>query len=197
MLEVELKSVVEDMAACRAAVERAGAILVFEGRLEDRRYDFEDHTLTQQDQVLRIRVYRDSHSTRAELGWKGPTKRLDGYKQRQEIEARVTDADALVNILERLGYRVTIEIDREIAQYEYEGAMIRFERYPRMDDLVEVEGTPEQIERAIVATELPRPGFTSERLPDFAMRYRARTGMPAALSHLVLAGDVVYDDSNA
>jgi adenylate cyclase class 2 len=197
MLEVELKSVVDDVATCRAAVERAGAILGFEGKLEDRRYDLEDHSLTQKDQVLRIRVYRDSHSTHAELDWKGPTRRIDGYKQREELEARVMDADALVNILERLGYRVTIEIDREIAQYEYEGAMIRFERYPRMDDLVEVEGTPEQIERAVVATGLPRLGFTSERLPDFALRFKARTGLPAALSHLVLAGDVAYDDSNA
>jgi predicted adenylyl cyclase CyaB len=197
MLEVELKSVVDDMALRREAIERAGAILVFEGRLEDRRYDFEDHTLTQKDQVLRIRTYRDVHSTHAELDWKGPTRRDAGYKQREEIEARVMDADALVNILERLGYRVTIEIDREIAQYEFEGAMIRFEHYPRMDDLVEVEGTPEQIERAIAATGLPREGFTTDRLPDFALRFKERTGTPAALSYLVLAGDVAYDESNA
>ncbi len=197
MIEVEVKSVVDDIALRREAVERAGAILVFEGRLEDRRYDFEDHSLTRKDQVLRIRTYRDTHSTHAELDWKGPTRKADGYKQREEIEARVTDADALVNILERLGYRVTIEIDREIAQYELEGAMIRFERYPRMDDLVEVEGTPQQIERAIVATGLPRDGFTTDRLPDFALRYKSRTGLPAALSYLVLAGDVAYDDSNA
>ena len=53
MLEVELKSVVDDMALRRDTVEKAGAILVFEGRLEDRRYDFEDHALTQKDQVLK------------------------------------------------------------------------------------------------------------------------------------------------
>lgn len=197
MLEVELKSVVDDVAVRRAAVERAGAILVFEGKLEDRRYDFEDHTLTKKDQVLRVRTYRDTHSTHAQLDWKGPTRRDKGYKAREEIEARIMDADALVNILERLGYRVTIEIDREIAQYEYEGAMVRFEHYPRMDDLVEVEGTPEQIERAILATGLPRDGFSTDRLPDFALRFKARTGTPAALSNLVLAGDVAYDDSNA
>src|SRR3954470_8838738 len=197
MLEIELKSVVDDVALRREAVERAGAILVFEGRLEDRRYDFEDRSLTQKDQVLRIRTYRDSHSTRAQLDWKGPTRRTGGYKQREEIDARVADADALVTILERLGYRVTIEIDRDIAQYEYEGAMIRFEHYPRMDDLVEVEGSPEQIERAILATGLPRAGFSTDRLPDFALRYKGRTGIPAALSFLVLAGDVAYDESNA
>lgn len=197
MLEVELKSVVDDIAVRRAAIERAGAVLVFEGRLEDRRYDFDDRSLTLRDHVLRVRIYRDEHSARAQLDWKGPTRRAEGYKLREEIEARVSDADALVSILERLGFRVTIEIDRDIAQYELHGAMVRFERYPRMDDLVEVEGSPDQIERAIVALGLPREGFSTDRLPDFALRYRARTGVPAALSFLVLAGDAAYDDSNA
>ncbi|HEX9484338.1 MAG TPA: class IV adenylate cyclase, partial [Gemmatimonadaceae bacterium] len=143
MLEVELKSVVDDTAVRRAAIERAGGVLVFEGRLEDRRYDFDDRSLTMRDHVLRVRIYRDEHSARAQLDWKGPTRRAEGYKLREEIEARVSDADALVAILERLGFRVTIEIDRDIAQYELHGAMVRFEHYPRMDDLVEVEGTPE------------------------------------------------------
>jgi hypothetical protein len=92
---------------------------------------------------------------------------------------------------------VTIAIDREIAQYDLGGAMVRFERYPRMDDLVEVEGTPEQIERAIAALGLPRAGFTSERLPDFVRRYEERTGASAALSDAELRGDVHYDASNA
>ncbi len=197
MLEVELKSVVDDTAVRRAAIERAGGVLVFEGRLEDRRYDFDDRSLTMRDHVLRVRIYRDEHSARAQLDWKGPTRRAEGYKLREEIEARVSDADALVAILERLGFRVTIEIDRDIAQYELHGAMVRFEHYPRMDDLVEVEGTPEQIERAIAALGLPREGFSTDRLPDFALRYRERTGVPAALSFLVLAGDAAYDDSNA
>ena len=197
MLEVELKSVVDDMALRRRIIEEAGGVLVFAGKLEDRRYDTRDHALTQRDQVLRMRVYRDQHGSRAQVDWKGPTSRVDGYKQREELEARVTDGNAMVVILEKLGYIVTIEIDREIAQYEFEGAMVRFEHYPRMDDLVEVEGTPAQIERAIAALGMPRTGFTTERLPDFALRYKARTGLPAALSHLVLAGDVAYDETNA
>ena len=197
MLEVELKSVVDDVAHRRALVEAAGAVLVFEGRLEDRRFDSNSRALTQIDQVLRVRVYRDAHSVRAELDWKGATRRQDGYKLREELEVRFTDPEALITILEKLGYEVTIAIDREIAQYDFNGAMIRFEHYPRMDDLVEVEGTPPQIEAAIVATGLPRDGFTSERLPDFALRFRERTGTPAALSWQVLAGHEAYDESNA
>jgi predicted adenylyl cyclase CyaB len=197
MIEVELKSVVDEVERRRVAIETAGAKLVFSGRLEDRRFDTPDRSLMSRDHVLRVRVYRDAHTTRAQLDWKGPTRYDDGYKLREELEARVADADALVAILGQLGYVVTIAIDREIEQYELDGAMIRFERYPRMDDLVEVEGSPEQIERAIAALGLPRAGFTSERLPDFASRFEARTGTRAALSHGALAGDDRFDLKNA
>lgn len=197
MLEVELKSVVDDVVRRRAMIEGAGATLVFSGRLEDRRYDTMDRSLSRRDEVLRLRVYLDAQVTRAELDWKGPTRREDGYKLREELEAKIGDADSLAAILNQLGFIVTIGIDREIAQYDFAGAMVRFEHYPLMDDLVEVEGTPQQIERAITALGLPRDGFTSERLPEFAQRFEERTGMRAALSHAVLAGTESFDLSNA
>jgi predicted adenylyl cyclase CyaB len=197
MLEVELKSVVDDLARCRAAVERAGASLVFEGRLEDRRWDTPDRAMVAKDHVLRVRVYRGGGHVRAELDWKGPTRRDATYKLRDEIETSVTDPLALSEILEQLGYEVSIAIDREIIQYDLGGAMVRFERYPRMDDLVEVEGTPEQIEDAISVLGLPRDGFTTDRLPEFVMRYEARTGERAAISDAELSGDASFDVSNA
>jgi predicted adenylyl cyclase CyaB len=197
MLEVELKSVVDDVEHGRAAIEAAGATLVFAGRLEDRRYDTTDLALTARDQVLRVRVYRDAHTTRAEVGWKGPTHYEDGYKLREELATKVADGDAFTAILGALGYVVTIAIDREIMQYDLDGTMIRFERYPRMDCLVEVEGTAEQIERAIAVLGLPREGFTSDRLTDFVGRFEARTGTVAALSYAALAGVENFDVSNA
>lgn len=197
MLEVELKSVVDDLARRRAAIESAGATLIFDGRLEDRRYDSPDRALTARDHVLRVRVYRDAHGTRAQLDFKGPTQCDDGYKVREELESHVSDADALVAILDRLGYVVTIAIDRDIVQYDLGGAMIRFERYPRMDDLVEVEGARDAIERAIEALGMPRAGFLTDRLPDFARRFEERTGARAAVSHAALSGDERYDVSNA
>ena len=197
MLEVELKSVLDDLARCRTAVQRAGASVVFTGRLEDRRYDTNSRALAAKDHVLRVRVYRTASSARAELDWKGPTRREGGYKIRDEIGAGVSDPDELCEILEQLGYEVSIAIDREIEQYDLNGTMIRFERYPRMDDLVEVEGTPEQIEGAIAVLGLPRGGFTTDRLPDFVRRYEERTGRRAAVSDAALAGESSFDISNA
>jgi len=192
MREVELKAVVDSMPARITNVERAGGRLTFRGRLEDCRYDTIDRQLRVRDDVLRLRVYRDDHSVRAELGWKGPTRYEDGYKVRDEVGARSPDADGLRYILEHMGFVITREIDREITQYELHGATVRFERYPRMDDLVEVEGEPDAIERAIEAIGLPREAFTSERLFDFVRRWQERTGESAALCDRELTGEHPY-----
>ena len=197
MLEVELKSVVDDVERRRANVERAGATLVYAGRLEDRRWDTPDRALFAKDHVLRVRTYRNDAGARAELDWKGPTRREGGYKLRDELETKVSDPDALDEILSALGYEVTIAIDREIVQYDLQGTMIRFERYPRMDDLVEVEGEPEEIERAIAILGLPRAGFNTDRLPDFVMRFEQRTGERALISDADLSGESTFDHSNA
>lgn len=187
--EVELKSVVPDLDDARRRVESAGGRLVFEGRLEDRRYDDAARTLALQDHVLRVRTYRDASGARAQLDWKGPTRLEGGYKVREEMSTRADDADVLSRILERLDYRVTREIDREVAQYELAGAVVRFERYPRLDVLVEVEGPPDRIEHAIAVLGLPREGFSTDRLVAFAQRFEARTGQRAALSEAERAGD--------
>jgi adenylate cyclase class 2 len=197
MLEVELKSVVDDVDRRRANVERAGAVLVYAGRLEDRRWDTADRALLAKDHVLRVRTYRSDAGVRAELDWKGPTRREGGYKLRDELETKVGDPDALGEILTALGYEVSIAIDREFVQYDLEGTMIRFERYPRMDDLVEVEGEPADIERAIAILGLPRNGFNTDRLPDIVKRYEERTGERAMISDADLAGESTFDHSNA
>src|SRR5215210_7760061 len=192
MREVELKSVVDDVAARRAKIEDAGAERVYAGRLIDARYDFPDHSMSLIDHVLRLRLYDGDTGRRGHVDWKGPTLYEGGFKVREELSTEVTNPDTMAEILEKLGFVVTVEIEREIVQYEMGGATVRFEEYPDMDPLVEVEGQPEAIERAVEAIGLPREGFTSERLPEFVARFEARTGRRASLSQAELRGDRRY-----
>jgi predicted adenylyl cyclase CyaB len=182
MREVELKAVVDDLAGTRKQLEKAGAKLVFEGSLSDSRYDVESRELTERDEVLRARRYEALGSSKTYLEWKGPTETQDVYKIREEISTLVEDFDSLEQILTRLGFVVTMEINREVAQYELGGATIRFETYPRMDVLVEVEGEPESIEQAIESLGMARGRFSSDRLTRFVERFEQRTGVQAALS---------------
>lgn len=194
--EVELKGVVPDLEGAVARVVAAGGVAGFAGRLEDRRYDSPDRALALRDHVLRLRVYRGGIID-GRLDWKGPTTYVDGYKVREEHSVTVGDPDELATMLTRLGYVVTREIDREIRQFTLHGAVVRFERYPRLDDLVEVEGAPAAIEAAIRILGLPRATFTTGRLPDFVRDYELRTGARAALCDRELAGDYRYSATDA
>lgn len=187
--EWELKAVVPDWAELRRRLASSGAQLEFEGRLEDRRYDTAADDLSARDQVLRLRVHRDASGrvVASSLDWKGPTEYRAGYKVREERSTPVGDPDAMAVVLERLEYRVSLAIDREIVQYALGGAMIRLERYPRMDDLVEVEGTADAIESAIRVTGINRQAFTTDALAAFMARFEERTGTPAAVSGAALA----------
>jgi predicted adenylyl cyclase CyaB len=197
MREVELKSVVDDFDGRQARIRAAGARLVFAGRLEDRRYDTPEHALDERDHVLRLRRQAGSGRSGAWLDWKGPTQDETGYKVREEISMPVPDPEFVALLLERLGCVVTREIDREVFIYSLHGATVRFERYPRMDDLVEVEGSPGAIERAIAALGMDRDTFTTDRLFQFAQRFEDRTQTRAALCARELSGDYRYEMAKA
>ena len=184
LAELELKAVVDDPEALRARLRSAGAIAGFRGRMTDRRYDRAGE-LTAKDEVLRIRTYHyPDGSTESVLAWKGATGRSpEGYKLRQEIELAVrSERGAAERLLAALGYAPVHLIEREVEIHQVHEATVRLERYPRMDALVEVEGDPEAIERAIEVTGIARGSFTAEALSEFVRRYESRTGEPARLS---------------
>lgn len=197
MREVELKGVIADPVALRERLLAAGAREVYRGLLLDARYDLPSRELLAKDHVLRLRVYEDAAGRRAVLDWKGPTGYDTGYKVREEISTPCGDGVAMAELLARMGYLVIREIDREIEQFEVQGTTCRVERYPRMDVLLEIEGEPEAIEAVITLVGMTRAEFTSERLPEFILRFEARTGERAAICRRELTGDYRYSTFDA
>ena len=186
--ELELKAVVPDPDEFRRRMREAGAEARFAGRMDDVRYD-RGAELAPRDEVLRVRTYhhRDG-SVESVVAWKGPTRRSpEGYKLREEIELPVAAGEP-GRLLEALGYRPVHVVEREVEIWRLGAATARLERYPRMDVLVEVEGEPAAIERAIVASGIPRSAFTAESLAEFVRRFQERTGVPAELSGGAIAG---------
>lgn len=197
MRETELKAVVPDEAACLDRLLAAGAQLVSQGRLEDRRYDYPDRRLTLQDVVLRLRVEKKGDGSTVSLDLKGAATFEDGYKHREETSVSVGDAGGMQRVLSALGYVVTRAIDREVRVLTLGNATLRFERFPRMDILLEVEGPEEAIETAIVASGLPRSAFTVDRLYMFVQRYEARTGLRAAICDEESSGSYPFPIADA
>jgi len=180
--ELELKARVEDPAGLRVALARAGATLTFRGAMIDHRFD-RGRELEARDEVIRLRVYRSPEGTAwGVLSWKGPVGARGAYRHRQEIESRVEVPDAVSALLTRLGLTPTLRIDREIEQWLLDGVVLRLEHYPDMDTLLEVEGEPGAIERAVAASGLPRALFLPESLPYFIAAFERRTGRPARLT---------------
>jgi adenylate cyclase class IV len=183
--ELELKARVENPDALRKALLAAGAELVYRGAMMDRRFDRRGR-LERRDEVVRLRVYHPADKSRewGVLGWKGPVQRRGEYRLREEWESRVDDPKAVLVILRHMGYKISVRIDRAVEQYRLGEATLRLEWYPAMDVLLEVEGQPEAIERAVTATGLPREAFLPESLPYFTAAYEERTGRVARVSRL-------------
>jgi adenylate cyclase class IV len=181
--ELEVKALVEDPDALRAALVRAGAVLEFRGDMLDRRFDRHDR-LADRDEVLRLRVFRPADGAPAYgvLAWKGPHSKQGRYRHRAEAEARVADPESVLAILERVGFAVLQRIDRRVEVYRLGQAVLRLEWYPDMDVLIEVEGEPAAIERAIAATGVARERFLAESLPYFVAAFERRTGRAALLA---------------
>lgn len=190
--ELELKAVVPDVERTRRALRAAGASLDWRGLMMDRRFDRRGE-LAARGEALRTRAYEPvgtpGATRRVELTWKGPTGQSpDGYKRRREIELRLAEGGGAGEFLQALGFERVHAIDRRIEQYSLGDAMVRLEWYPRMDVLVEVEGTPEGIERAIRATAIDREAFVPDALIDFVARYDAAHAERAAVSLGELGG---------
>lgn len=180
--EIEVKARVPDLQSFEAALGRAGATVEFAGEMTDHRFDRKEK-LADKDEMLRLRIYRPQNGeTRGELCWKGPVETKGEYRHRPEIELGVSDPWNALTLLDRLGYTESMRIERMITVYRLGAATLRVERYPEMDILVEVEGNPEAIEKAIAATGLAREEFLPESLPQFVGRYEKRTGRPARLA---------------
>lgn len=182
--ELELKARVDDPERLRSALDRAGATLTFRGVMIDHRFD-RGREFETRDEVIRLRVYRPSEGpVWGVLTWKGPVGARGAYRHRHEIETRVDAPDAVSALLARLGLVSTLRIDRTIEQWLLHGAVLRLEHYPEMDVLLEVEGEPAAIERAVSASGLPRAAFLPESLPYFVADYERRTGRPARLTDM-------------
>ena len=180
--ELELKAVVADPDDLVQRLMRAGATLLFKGSMEDRRYD-RGNELTARDEVLRTRLLTSETTRESVLGWKGPTRLSpEGYKLREELEYPVMNGAPADPLVLALGYSVTYQIHREITVYRLGQATVRVERYPRMDVLVEVEGMPADIERAIEVSGIPRGQFVADSLTEFVTRFEQRTGQRALVA---------------
>jgi adenylate cyclase class 2 len=181
LLEQEIKLPFESVEAARRAVVTAGARLLVSRRLLcDTLYDTPDGRLHRERSALRVR--RDG--TRGVLTFKGPTQ-AGPVKTREEVETPVENAEAAECLVRSLGFQGWFRAEKYREEYELGAAHLTVDETP-IGVFIEVEGSPEEIERAARQLGRTPADYRLESYPRLYFAWCARQGLTP--------GEMVFED---
>jgi adenylate cyclase, class 2 len=112
----------------------------------------------------RIRLRMFAGRADALLTSKGPALKKSGYKSREEVEVRVSDAESARQLLEHLGFRAKAQYDKHREHWYFNDTTIALDRLA-FGDFLEVEGEEHAITATLIALGLgarahERSGYT-------------------------------------
>jgi len=145
-IEMEAKLKVDRLEPTRRRLQDLGARRLGNHLETNALYDTADTALEKKDEGLRIRHRRnlDDQSEDVILTFKGPGQ-PGAFKNRLEIETRVTDANAIAGILNALGYREGFSFQKKRESWELEACHVELDEIPHLGSFVEIEGANETI----------------------------------------------------
>lgn len=139
--EIEVKFLIDDLAAMRQRLLTLGATLKTPRTYEDNwLFDTPDAQLTRQGRLLRLRRDRRNLITYKEL----PTHPDPDFKVRQEYEIEVSDFAQAHTILEKLGFILSGRYEKYRETFLYQGAEIVLDEVP-VGMFMEIEAPREVI----------------------------------------------------
>lgn len=142
--ESELKIPVTDFEPVRESLRRERAVVVqVMAREINLLLDQPDGRLRTAGSLLRLR----QHGDRNLLTLKGPVNYSGSIKVREEHETELSDLSRTVEIFERIGFPVFMKYEKDREEWLLGEFSVVLDHTP-MGDFVEVEGPPEQLERA-------------------------------------------------
>lgn len=150
-VELEAKISIESHAPVRDALRNAGATYI--GRVLETNHllDREDNSLRDTGCGLRVRTTQvlDGSGPGATMTFKGP-KQPGAFKQREEHETQVADADAALAILRGLGNTRELVFEKRRETWRMNNCTIELDELPVLGCFVEVEGESAEAIEAIL-----------------------------------------------
>jgi adenylate cyclase class 2 len=184
MIEQEVKLQFGNLEAARQAVTTAGGRLVVSRRLlDDRLFDFPDGRIRASGMTLRIR--RDAECAYFTL--KGPVQ-PGTIKTREEWETSIGSAAIVEAALAAAGMEQMFRSQKYREEYELGQARIAIDEAP-VGVFVEIEASPEEIDRASTLLGRTRGDYRVESYPTLWRQWRAVRGLPP--------GDMLFDTEPA
>jgi adenylate cyclase class 2 len=179
-LEREVKLRFADARDARAAVLECGAAPYRPRRLQqDALLDTPDGMLRAQRSALRIR----QESGGALLTFKGPVQ-ASAMKVREEIETEAGNPDALLAVLERLGFTVWFRYEKYREEFVRDGVILAVDETP-VGAFVEVEGTEAGVSACVTALGRSPADYVLDSYRGLFVAACAQRGVPP--------GDMLFD----
>ncbi len=124
----------------------------------DTYFDDSKNSFRKSDIALRLRRMRIGRKEKAALTFKGP--RLRGrFKQRQEIQFDVSNADSAEIFLAALGYKKSIVFQKKRQLWRLDGCEVALDELPLLGTFVEIEGPDEKriaaVQKKLGLSDLP------------------------------------------
>jgi len=137
--EIEAKLKLASHVAIRAKLKTLGAEYLTEQQQEDIYYDDPQANLRCADKALRIRSQKTDQGQTFCITYKGPKQAAD-FKQRQEIEFTVEDAQAAQQFLVALGYQAKLTVKKQRQVWRYRDCLVGLDHLAELGYFVEIEG---------------------------------------------------------
>lgn len=158
-LEIEAKIKVDNFDPITQRLSQIGAAAVTIVWEEDLYFDADDRSLAKKDCGLRLRKrIIKAKGEQFILAFKGP-RQNSAFKSRPEIETVVANHEAMLDILDQLGYHKCLRVEKKRMIWRVEPCEVCLDEVAMLGRFVEIEGPDE----ATVAMVLDKLGLAQEK----------------------------------
>lgn len=138
MIEVEIKSKLNDFNSVKERLKELNIIKISEEVQEDIYLDRKDIKFAKNDKALRIRKIIKENSENIVITYKGP-KINKISKTREEIESTVVDGENILKIFEKLGFYKGGFVKKIREIYKFKEYIISLDNVEGLDPYIEIE----------------------------------------------------------
>jgi len=181
-LEIEAKIKVENLDIYAQRLKQLGLHLHHQYTQRDYFFDRPDHSLQKADSGLRLRVQSDAKHQQIMLCYKGPRATDASFKSRREIEFTVDDLNATRELLEALGFEITIAFEKRRFQWLLDDCSVCLDEVIEIGYFIEIEGPSEQaVSDALTKLQLTDAPHVTDGYAALLAQHLKNTNRPQTL----------------
>jgi adenylate cyclase class 2 len=178
--EVEIKFKIKNIKSLTAQLKAAGFHLVTRRTHEmNTLYDQPGHALRRRGALLRVRKYGQKWT----MTYKDKSKK-GRHKSRREIETPVEHGQALVQILQALGFSPTFSYEKYRTEWTDDTGHVVIDETP-VGNFGEIEGPPKWIDAVAQRLEISHAQYITASYAELFARWKRATRSKA--SHMLFA----------